>query len=116
MEMKRDFSCINSKLHYEQAAIRGHPVARFCLGTHEGKNGRLERAVKHMVIAAKLGCEESMRMLWVAYKDNVSPDELITKENLEATLRAHKAAVDAMKSPQREEAVAFYGIIGFVRH
>jgi hypothetical protein len=28
----------------------------------------------------------------------------ITKEDLDATLRTHQAAIDAMKSPQREEA------------
>jgi TPR repeat protein len=110
---KRQFITV---YYYEKAAIRGHPTARFSLGTHEGKNGRGDRAVKHMVIAAKLGCEESMRMLWVAFKDDVSPDEFITKENLEATLRAHQAAVDAMKSPKREEAAVFYGMIGFKRN
>jgi TPR repeat protein len=88
--------------HWEKAAIGGHPDARFNLGWIELKNGRTERAVKHFIIAAKLGCEgESMEMLWVAFKDG-----LITKDDLEATLRAHHSAVDATKSPQREAAAA----------
>jgi TPR repeat protein len=62
--------------HLEQAAIGGHPVARHNLGYVEEKNGRLDRAVKHYIIAATLGFDDSL------------------------------AAVDATKSPQRDEATA----------
>ncbi|KAK1733470.1 hypothetical protein QTG54_015885 [Skeletonema marinoi] len=40
--------------HLEQAAIGGHPTARNNLGCKEKKNGRMDRAIKHMIIAAKL--------------------------------------------------------------
>ena len=40
-----------------------------------------------------------MKALWGAFSDGY-----ITKEDLEATLRAHKAAIDEMKSPEREAA------------
>jgi TPR repeat protein len=85
--------------HMEQAAIGGHPGARCNLGCYEYDNGNNERAVKHYIIAANLGYEKSMKMLWGYYKCG-----FITKEDLEATLRTHKAAIDAMKSPQREAA------------
>ena len=88
--------------HLEQAAIGGHPKARHNLGCREHENGNMERAVKHAIIAANLGHEGSMKALWGAYKD-----AFITKEDLESTLRTHKAAIDAMKSPQREAAVAW---------
>jgi tetratricopeptide (TPR) repeat protein len=85
--------------HFERAAICGHPTARYNLGCHEGINGRVERAVKHFMIAANHGHEESMKALWAEFKDGY-----ITKEDLDATLRTHQAAINAMKSLQREEA------------
>ena len=77
--------------HWEQAAISGHPEAR--------QNGRHERAMKHFIIAAKLGYDGSLGSLKDAYgKGYVSKDDFAT------ALRAHQAAVDATKSPQREAA------------
>ena len=85
--------------HWEKAAIGGHPDARYSLSYFEQKNGNTERAVKHAIIAANLGKEDSMKELWGHYaKGNM------TKEELEATLRSHKAAIDEMRSSQREEA------------
>jgi TPR repeat protein len=90
--------------HYERAAIGGQPDARYNLGYIEDRNGNMERAVKHFIIAAKLGDTGSMEVLWQYYKHGN-----ITKDDLEATLRAHQAAIDATKSPQREAAEEFYG-------
>ena len=88
--------------HYEQAAIGGHPNARYNLGSYEERNGNIERAVKHYIIGANHGFEKSMKVLWKHYsKGN------ITKEDLESTLRTHKAALDEMKSPEREAAEAW---------
>ena len=85
--------------HAEEAAIRGHPAARHNLGVNEVMNGRVERAVKHLIIAANLGWDESMKALKVCYKDGD-----ISKEDFAAALRAHHAAVAATKSPQRAAA------------
>ena len=85
--------------HLEEAAIAGHPTARNNLAFHEGENGRIERAVKHLIIAANLGFDESMAALKEYYKEG-----LVSKEDFAAALRAHHAAVKAMKSPQREAA------------
>ena len=38
--------------HLEQAAIAGHPGARYNLGCVGEENGRVERATKHFIIAA----------------------------------------------------------------
>jgi len=86
--------------HYEKAAVGGHHMARHNLGAIEEEvNNNTERAVKHYIIAAKLGFEKSMKELWGQYsKGN------ITKEDLDDTLRTHHAAVNEMKSPQRKEA------------
>ena len=85
--------------HSARAAIGGHPDARFKLGCHEGGNGNMKRAAKHLIIGANLGCDKSMEMLWNVYKGGC-----ISKEELEAALRGHKAAVDATKSEQRDAA------------
>jgi TPR repeat protein len=89
--------------HCEKSAIGGHPYARHILGCYEQKAGNIERAVKHLIIAANLGNEMSMRVLWRHYSAGN-----ITKEDLEATLRTHQAAIDATKSSQRDAAEAHY--------
>jgi TPR repeat protein len=85
--------------HWEKAAIGGHPDARYNLATIEEKNGNIERSIKHIIIAAKLGDEDSMKALWKHYSAGN-----ITKEDLEVTLRTHHAAIDEMKSEQRDVA------------
>ena len=57
--------------------------------------------MKHWIISAKLGETDSMEALWDHYKHGNIP-----KDDLEATLRTHQAAIDAMKSPQRDAAAA----------
>ena len=85
--------------HLEEAAIGGHPWARHNLGCHEENNGRIERAMKHFIIAANLGLDDAIEALREEYSHGN-----ISKEDLAASLRAHQAAVDATKSPQREAA------------
>jgi len=85
--------------HLEKAAIGGEPFARHNLGVIENENNRPDRAVKHWIIAAKLGYDDSLVPLKEAYREG-----LVSKEGLAAALRGHQAAVDATKSPQREEA------------
>ena len=85
--------------HLEEAAIGGHVYARHNLGCYEQRKGRNDRAVKHWTIAANLGHDPSMKSLKEYYKHG-----LVSKEDFAAALRAHQAAVDATKSPQREAA------------
>jgi TPR repeat protein len=85
--------------HHEMAAIGGHPYARHNLGCYENDNDHMERAVRHFIIAANLGYDKSMKALWKHYSAGN-----ITKEDLDATLRAHHAAIDATKSEQRDRA------------
>lgn len=84
---------------YEKAAIAGHTKARHNLGGIEAENGRTERAVRHWIIAAKLGEDRSLENLKSAYQQR-----LVGKDDFESALRGHKDAIDAMKSPQREVA------------
>jgi hypothetical protein len=83
--------------HLEEAAIGGHPAARFNLGNVEANDGRFERAIKHWIIAANLGYDNSMKKLRWGYEKGY-----LSKDGFAAALRAHQVAVDEMKSPQRE--------------
>ena len=85
--------------HLEQAAIGGHPQARHKIGIIELALGNDDRAVKHFIIAAKLGFGDSMKRLWELYAKGY-----VKKEDLVATLHQHQAAVDEAKSPQRDAA------------
>eukprot|EP00984_Skeletonema_dohrnii_P019133 scaffold9083_cov74-Skeletonema_dohrnii-CCMP3373.AAC.1 len=85
--------------HLEQAAIGGHPIARYNLGFEEEKNGRMDRAIKHWIIAATLGHDDSLDALKDGFRGG-----LVTKDDFASALRAHQAALDATKSPQREAA------------
>ena len=84
--------------HLEEAAIAGHPGARFNLACYEVIHGRDERAAKHWIIAGNLGDDESIQKLKKVYKHG-----FVSKEEFAAALRGHHAAVNAVKSPQREE-------------
>jgi TPR repeat protein len=88
--------------HLEEAAIAGHPTARYNLACYEGENKGFDRAVRHLVIAANLGCDDSIQQLKQCYVDGQ-----VSKEEFAASLRAHQAAIDATKSPQREAAAKF---------
>ena len=85
--------------HLEKAAICGHIEARYNLAICEKMHDRIDRAVKHWIIAANLGCDRSIQDLKVCYGNGA-----VSKEDFAAALRAHQAAVDATKSPQRETA------------
>ena len=85
--------------HLEEAAIAGHTFARHNLGFLENRDGRMDRAVKHWIIAAKLGFDASLETLKDAFGKGY-----VSKEDFATALRAHQAAVDATKSPQREAA------------
>jgi len=85
--------------HWEEAAMGGNVLARWVLGTQEMRRGKTERAMKHFIIGANLGCDKSLKELKEAFAMGS-----VKKEELAASLRAHQAAVDATKSPQRDAA------------
>ena len=89
--------------HLKVAAIGGHPVARYNLGNYECRNHNTERAAKHWIIAATQGYDDAIKVLMNMFKGG-----FVSKEDLAAALRAHKAAVDATKSPLRKVAEEYY--------
>ena len=92
------------EIHYlEEAAIGGHPDARHNLGCVELGNRSVDRAVKHYTIAAKLGHDGALEALKKGFEFG-----LAKKEDYEAALRGHQAAVDATKSQQRDAAAEWF--------
>jgi hypothetical protein len=85
--------------HLEEAAMKGHPYARHNLGCTDAMNGRFERARKHFIIAANLGCNDSLKCLRQLHADGHA-----SKGDYAGALRGYQAAVDATKSEEREKA------------
>ena len=82
--------------HAQQAAIGGHLDARFNLGRSEELNGRFERAKKHFIIAANLGCHDSLKRVMTLCADGHA-----SKEEYAAALHAYQTAAEAMKSAEK---------------
>ena len=89
--------------HLKEASIAGHHMARHNLGVAEAMNGKFDRAVKHVTIAANLGYQDSLKVLRKLYVDGHA-----SKEDYATALRGYQAALDAAKSAERDEAEAFF--------
>ena len=92
--------------HAEKAAIRGHPHARCCLGNLEEENGQYGRAVKHFIIGAKLGHDMSLDNVKILYEAGHA-----SREDFNAALRGYQAAIEAAKSPQREQVASYSSLL-----
>ena len=79
--------------------MKGSELARYNLGIAEENAGNLDRAMRHFMISAKCGHDDSLQ----AVKEGFMMGR-VTKTDFEITLRAHKASQDEMKSDQRESA------------
>ena len=96
--------CEKYLYHLEEAAIAGQAEARHDLANYEGRNGRKERAVRHLIIAANLGHDMAIKKLQFVYAEGMVGKDVFSKEDFAAALRAYQTAVNEAKSPQREEA------------
>ena len=82
---------------YIKAAMQGHHESRHLLGIIEGSAGKHDRAVKHLLISAKMGdgtSVETIKKMFVA--------GLTTKEQYTVALKGYQDAVEEMKSHDRE--------------
>ena len=91
-----------AKYYYELAAIGGDTDARHNLGCIEKGTGNHYRAMKHFVIAAKSGDNESLDKVKKGFRVG-----RVTKDEYENTLRAYQKSQDEMKSEARDTANAF---------
>jgi len=88
--------------HYQLAAISGQMDARFKVGEAELEKGNVERAMRHLMIAAKCGDDGSLEMIKLCFTKG-----LVSKEDFEKALREHKASQDETRSEQRDRSKAF---------
>ena len=88
--------------YWELAAILGHVVARHNLGVVEENKGNIDRALKHFMISAGLGCNESMENIKELFTDGYA-----TEDDYEKALSTYQAYVDGIRSELRDKAAAF---------
>ena len=90
-------------LHYcELSAIRGNPTGRLNLGTLEGNLGNYDRALKHYMIAVRMGEPIALETIQQLCKTG-----LVTKDDYAEALRSYQLYLDEIKSDLRDEAAAF---------
>ena len=94
--------------HWEEAAVKGCVQARHNLGFLEERAGNYDLALQHFLIATKLGSEPSLKRVKDLYKDGIA-----TKADYAEALRGYQSAVEEMRSPGRDEALALgFGKVG----
>ena len=84
---------------FKRAAMQGHAGSRHNLGGSEGMKGNFDRAVRHLLISAKMGHDESLAMI-----KNMHMGGMTTKEQYTEALKGYQNAVEEMKSHDRDEA------------
>jgi TPR repeat protein len=96
-----------AKFHYEAAAMAGHEDARCKIGAmeyeswrHGGmghQSGHLERAVKHLGIAASVGDHGAMHALRTFFEAGV-----VSRESIDSMLIAYNNSCTEMRSEARD--------------
>ena len=89
--------------YYELAAMGGDEFARHDLGETEVKEGNMDRALKHFMIAARDGEHDSLKNIKTMYKNGYT-----TKDDYAKALRSYQAYLGEIKSEQRDKAAAFH--------
>jgi len=86
--------------YYELAAMDGNEVARHNLGCMEERKGRMDRALKHFMIAVGGGWTGSLKSIQRLYSNGHA-----TKDDYSKALSAYQAYLNEIKSAQREASV-----------
>ncbi|MDB4430449.1 zinc finger MYND domain-containing protein [bacterium] len=94
-----------AKHFYELAAMNGDVYARHNLGCMEGMAGNNRRAMKHYILSARDGHNNSLDQVKDGFKAG-----MVTKDEYANTLRAHQRIQDEMKSDDRDKAEEFQGM------
>ena len=103
-------SDVKKAVHFwELGAMGGVVKARHILGILERDAGNMQRAMKHFMMSAAAGYDNSVNEIRVCFMNGDA-----TKDDFEKALRAHKEAADEMKSDQREAAAAYLRSRGLI--
>ena len=84
---------------WTKAAMQGHVESRHNLGHSEAVKGNYARAVRHLLISAKLGDNKSVELI-----KNMFMGGRATKAQYTDALKGYQGAVEEMKSHDRDEA------------
>lgn len=87
--------------YFELGAMAGDINARHNLGIHEWRAGNLDRALKHWLISAGCGDNDSLDAIKLFYKDGQ-----VTKEDYTKALRLYQEYLSEIRSTQRDKAAA----------
>ena len=87
--------------YWELAAMGGISEARHSLGLLEEDAGNMDRATKHLLIAARNGYSKSVSLVKQLYLDGHA-----RKDDYTMALRAYQSYLAESKSSQRDEAEA----------
>ena len=85
---------------FEKAAVQGHVESRYNLGGYERWKGNHDRAVRHLLISAKMGEKNSLESIKKLFMGGIA-----TKGHYAEALRGYQDAVKEMESPERKEAM-----------
>ena len=88
--------------YYKLAAMHGSVYARHNLACSEHRAGNWKRAVKHYMIAAGAGYNNSVKNIQQLYLDGNA-----TKEDYTKALLAYQAYLEDVRSEQRDQATAY---------
>ena len=88
--------------YWELAAMGGDTDARHNLGVNQGNAGNYIRALKHYMISAGCGDNDSLENIKQMFMNGDA-----TKDDYAKALRVYQAYLVEIKSPQRNEAAAF---------
>ena len=91
-----------AKHYWELAAMGGDVDARHNLGAMEGEACNVDRAIKHLILAARAGDKIALD----AVKEGLTMDGLVTKDEYASTLRAYHERQTEMRSDARNKAAA----------
>ena len=88
--------------YYELAAMQGNVYARHNLGCSEWNSGNWKRTIKHCMISAGAGYNDSVKNIRQLYLDGNA-----TKEDYSNALLAYQAYLEDVRSEQRDKAAAY---------
>ena len=99
-----DIDMKKAKHYYELAAMNGNVFARHNLGCMEVQADNQHRAMKHFMISARSGYDESLGTVKQGFMGGI-----VGKDEYANTLRAYQKSVDEMKSEARDKVKAIMG-------
>ena len=92
---------MKARHYWELAAMSGNIAARHFLGSMEVRADNLHRAMKHYILSATAGHEESLDRVKKGFIHGI-----VTKDEYANTLRAYQERHDEMKSEDRDNVIA----------